>query len=139
MIRSLVYAGNVVLALGGGGVPMCKDQHNEYVGVEAVIDKDLSSALLAVDIKADLFVLLTGIERVCLNYGKPNERPLAVLTCEAARRYLEDGQFPPGSMGPKIKAALNYLEAGGREVLVTDPEHFAAALDGHTGTRVVWR
>jgi len=139
MVRSLVYAGNVVLALGGGGVPMCKDEHNEFVGVEAVIDKDLSSAVLAVDIKADLFVLLTNTEKVCLNYKKPNEQKLDVLTCDQANGHLQAGQFPPGSMGPKIRAALLYLEAGGREVLITDPEHLADALDGHAGTRIVWR
>ena len=139
MVRSLVYAGNVVLALGGGGVPMCKDEHNEYVGVEAVIDKDLSSALLSVDIKADLFVLLTNTEKVCLNFGTHDQRPLDVLTCEDARQYLRDGQFPAGSMGPKVTAALTYLEAGGREVIITDPDRLTAALDGQAGTRVVWR
>ncbi len=139
MVRSLVYAGNVVLALGGGGVPMCKDERNEFVGVEAVIDKDLSSAVLAVDIKADLFVLLTNTEKVCLNYKKANEQKLDVLTCDQAHENLRAGQFPPGSMGPKIRAALLYLEAGGREVLITDPEHLADALDGHAGTRIVWR
>lgn len=139
MVRSLVYAGNVVLALGGGGVPMCKDDRNEYVGVEAVIDKDLSSALLAVDIKADLFVLLTNAEQVCLNYGKPDQRALDALTCDEARAYLRAGHFPPGSMGPKVQAALMYLEAGGREVLITSPDQLSSALDGNAGTRVVWR
>ena len=136
MVRALVYAGNVVLALGGGGVPMTKDARNEYVGVEAVIDKDLSSALLAIDIKADLFVLLTNTPRVSLNYGQPNERALETLTCEQARRYLDKGQFPAGSMGPKIHAALIYLATGGREVVITDPKNLAAALDGRAGTRV---
>lgn len=139
MVRSLVYAGNVVLALGGGGVPIYKDEHNEYVGVEAVVDKDLSSALLAVDVKADLFVLLTNTEKVCLNYGKPDQRQLDVLTCDEVRHYLQAGHFPPGSMGPKVRAALLYLEAGGREVLITDPTHLTAALDGQAGTRIVWR
>jgi len=139
MVRSLVYAGNVVLALGGGGVPICKDERDEYTGVEAVIDKDLSSALLAVDIKADIFVLLTNTERVCLNYGAPDQRELEVLTCEEAREYLRLGHFPPGSMGPKVRAALMYLEGGGREVLITDPDHLLPALDGRAGTHVVWR
>jgi carbamate kinase len=139
MVRSLVYAGNVVLALGGGGVPMSKDEHNEYVGVEAVIDKDLSSALLAADVKADLFILLTGTEKVCLNYGTADERPLSVITCDEARRYLREGHFPPGSMGPKVKAAVMYLEGGGREVIITDPNHLTPALDGRAGTHVVWK
>jgi len=139
MIRSLVYSGNVVLALGGGGVPITRDAEGEFSGVEAVIDKDLSSALLAADIKADLFVLLTDTEKVCLNYGKVNAQPLDTMTCVEARRYLQDGHFPPGSMGPKVSAAVMYLEGGGREVIITDPEHLAAALDGRAGTRVVWR
>jgi carbamate kinase len=139
MVRSLVYAGNVVLALGGGGVPMTKDEKNEYVGIEAVIDKDLSSALLAIDIKADLFVLLTNTEKVCLNYGKPDERALDILTCDEVRAYMAAGHFPAGSMGPKVEAARIYLEAGGREVLITDPAHLTEALDGHAGTRVVWK
>ncbi|MBM4148933.1 MAG: carbamate kinase [Lentisphaerae bacterium] len=139
MVRSLVYAGNVVLALGGGGVPMTKDENNEFVGIEAVIDKDLSSALLAIDIKADIFVLLTNTEKVCLNYGKPDERALDVLTCDDARVHMAAGHFPAGSMGPKVEAALIYLEGGGREVLITDPDHLADALDGHAGTRVIWK
>jgi len=139
MIRSLAYAGNVVLALGGGGVPMTKDAADHYVGVEAVIDKDLSSALLAVDIKADVFVILTGIEKVCLNYGKADERSLDEITCADAERYMSEGHFPAGSMGPKMAAALLYLKAGGRTVIITDPENLDRALDGETGTRVVWK
>lgn len=139
MIRSLVYAGNVVLALGGGGVPMTKDAEGRYVGVEAVIDKDLSSALLAAQVKADLFVILTGVERICLNYGAADEQPLDEITADQARQYLADGHFPPGSMGPKVTAALMYLEAGGREVVITDPEHLDLALDGQAGTRIVWK
>ncbi|TFG86286.1 MAG: carbamate kinase [Gemmatimonadales bacterium] len=139
MIRSLVYGGHVVLALGGGGVPMTLDAAGQYVGVEAVIDKDLSSALLARDVKADLFVILTGMERVCLDFGTPRQRPLDVLTHADARRYHAEGHFPPGSMGPKITAATVYLEAGGREVIITDHAHLEAALDGRAGTRVVWK
>ncbi|MDP6631506.1 MAG: carbamate kinase [Kiritimatiellia bacterium] len=139
MVRSLVYAGNVVLALGGGGVPMTKDANDKFVGVEAVIDKDLSSALLAMDIKADLFVLLTNTEKVCLNYGTPDEQRLDELTCEQICEYMQEGHFPAGSMGPKLEAARTYLEAGGREVIITDPEHLADALDGNAGTRVIWK
>jgi carbamate kinase len=139
MIRSLAYAGNVVLALGGGGVPIAKDAAGQFVGVEAVIDKDLSSALLAVDIKADVFVILTGTEKVCLNFGKPDERPLFEMTYSEAEQYLSEGHFPPGSMGPKISAALLYLKAGGRKVIITDPENLDRALDGEAGTRVIWK
>jgi len=102
MIRALVYAGNVVIALGGGGIPMIKKESGEYVGIEAVIDKDLSSALLATDIKADLLIILTGVDKVYLNYGHEDQQPLEHLTYSRARRYLQEGHFPPGSMGPKI-------------------------------------
>jgi carbamate kinase len=139
MIRALVYAGNVVLALGGGGVPTCRNADGRYAGVEAVIDKDLSSSLLATDIKADLFLILTGTEKVFLHYGTPAQRSLDVLTCAEARKYLDEGEFPPGSMGPKIRAALMYLEGGGREVIITTPEQLERALDGGAGTRIVWK
>lgn len=137
MIRSLVYAGNVVLALGGGGVPMTKDADGQYIGVEAVIDKDLSSAMLAAAIKADLYVILTGEERVCINFGSKDQQALERLTAEEARAYLDEGQFPPGSMGPKIRSALMYLGDGGQEVIITSPESLEKALDGAAGTRIV--
>lgn len=139
MIRSLVYAGNVVLALGGGGVPMTKGAHGEYMGVEAVIDKDLSSAMLAVDIKADLYVLLTGEDKVCIHYGTDQQKALDVITADEAMQYMDAGHFPAGSMGPKIRSALNYLESGGREVIVTTPQNLEKALDGNAGTRIVWK
>lgn len=138
MIRALVYAGNVVIALGGGGIPMIKADDGKYVGIEAVIDKDLSSALLATDIKADLFIILTGVNRVCLNFGKPDARPLATITYAQAKDFMQAGHFPPGSMGPKMAAALNYLEHGGRQVIITNAENLQAALDGNEGTHVVW-
>jgi carbamate kinase len=137
MIRDLVRAGNVVIALGGGGIPMTKDDSNNYVGMEAVVDKDRASALLAGEIGADLFVILTPEERVCLNYGKKNQRPLDVVTVKEAKKYMKEGHFPPGSMGPKMESALAYIQAGGPEVLITDPEHLEAALEGKAGTRIV--
>ncbi len=137
MIRALVYAGNVVVALGGGGIPMIKRQDGKYVGIEAVIDKDLSSALLATDIKADLFIILTGVDRVYLNYGKENQQPLNNLTYSQARRYLQEGHFPPGSMGPKISAVLYYLENGGRRAIITNAENLESALEGKNGTHII--
>ena len=139
MIRSLAYAGNIVLALGGGGIPIAKGPDNQYAGIEAVIDKDVSSALLATDIKADLFILLTNTDRVYLDYGTPEARPLDQMNCWEAEQYLRQGQFPPGSMGPKIRAAMLYLQGGGRDVLITSPQHLEAALDGKSGTRLVWK
>jgi carbamate kinase len=137
MVRSLVYSDNVVLALGGGGIPITKDKDGRYVGVEAVIDKDLSSAMLANDVKADLYIILTGVEKVCLNFGMPDERPLDRITCDEAKRYASEGHFPPGSMGPKIASAINYLEGGGAEAIITNAENLERALDGQAGTRIV--
>jgi len=105
-------------------------------GVEAVIDKDLASALLAQSIGADLLLISTAVERVALNYGKPDQRDLAAMTVDEAKRHLSEGQFPPGSMGPKIRAAIQYLEAGGPEALITSPQHIERALAGQTGTRI---
>ncbi len=138
MIRALVYSGNVVIALGGGGIPMVKGREGKYVGIEAVIDKDLSSAVLATDIKADLFVILTGVAKVCLNYGKENQQPLGQLTYNQAGEYLREGHFPAGSMGPKVSAALHYLENGGRRVIITNAESLENALAGKDGTHIVW-
>jgi len=138
MIRALVYAGNVVIALGGGGIPMIKDGDGRYAGIEAVIDKDLSSSMLANDIKADLFIILTGVNKVYLNYGTNEQEPLGQLTYSQAKQFLQEGHFPPGSMGPKIEAALHYLENGGRRVLITSAECLESALDGKDGTHIVW-
>ena len=115
---------------------MIKDDQEKYVGVEAVIDKDLSSAILASDIKADLFVVLTGVDRVTLNYGKDNEQPLDRITCQEAKQYMKEGQFPPGSMGPKIKAAVSFIELGGEKVYITSPNKIAEALEEKTGTLI---
>lgn len=138
MIRALVYGGNVVIALGGGGIPMIKGKDGKYVGIEAVIDKDLSSAMLATDIKADVFIILTGVEKVYLNFGKKTQEPLTNISYNQAKKYLQDGHFPPGSMGPKISAALHYLENGGRRVIITNATNLEDALDGNNGTHITW-
>jgi carbamate kinase len=138
MIRSLVYSGNVVIALGGGGIPIVKRTDELYSGIEAVIDKDLSSALLASDIKADLFIILTGVDKVYLNFGTKDQEGLSQMTYSQAKQYFLEGHFPAGSMGPKISAALHYLETGGRRVLITSAECIVDALEGRTGTHLVW-
>lgn len=138
MIRSLVYAGNVVIAAGGGGIPIIKDEQGRYVGVEAVIDKDRTSAMLASDIKADLLVILTGVDRAYLNYGTAQQEGISNLTYSAAKQLMAEGHFPPGSMGPKVEAALQYLENGGRKAVITDAAHLPEALDGKQGTHIVW-
>ncbi|MFQ5912734.1 MAG: carbamate kinase [Nitrospinota bacterium] len=135
-IEKLVEAGLVVITVGGGGIPVVR-KGDSYVGVEAVIDKDYASALLANDLKAHTFIILTGVDQVSLDYGKPTQRPLPQLTMAEARTYLAKGQFPEGSMGPKIEAALQYLERGGREVLITSMESLRGALQGETGTRIL--
>jgi carbamate kinase len=135
-IRSLLGAGFVVVGVGGGGIPVVRGAQGDLRGIEAVIDKDYASSLLATGLQADLFLISTAVEQVYLNYGKPDQRPLDHLTVEEARRYLEEGQFPPGSMGPKIKAVVQFLERGGKDALITSPENLARALRGETGTRI---
>lgn len=136
-IQTLLGAGFIVVGVGGGGIPVVREAGGRLRGVEAVIDKDLASSLLARTIKADLFLISTAVERVALNYGKPGERFLERMTLEEAKRYLAEGHFPAGSMGPKIQASIDYLEAGGKEVLITSPEALERALAGETGTRIV--
>jgi carbamate kinase len=136
-IRTLVDAGHVVVAVGGGGIPVVEDSPGVYRGVEAVIDKDRASALLAASLKVPLLVLSTGVEQVAVHFRKPDQRFLDRLTVSDARRYLAEGEFPRGSMGPKIEAAIAFLEAGGKEVLITTPEALERAISGATGTWVV--
>ena len=137
IIRELVEAGRIVIAAGGGGIPVIINGNGLFEGVEAVIDKDYAASLLAREVKVDLFIILTAIERVCINFGKPDQIEVPVLTVDEARRHLSDGQFPPGSMGPKIRAAIEYIEAGGHEVLITKDSHLKAALINRSGTRIV--
>jgi len=137
VIRDLVQGGRIVIAAGGGGIPVIINGSGLFRGVEAVIDKDYAASLLAREVKVDLFTILTGIERVYVNFGKPDQRAVDVLTVEEAQRYLDEGQFPAGSMGPKIKAAIEYIKAGGREVLITSAGHLKAALIRRSGTRII--
>ena len=136
-VRRLLDAGFVVVAGGGGGIPVVEDAHGDLTGVAAVIDKDLASSLMARQLKAELLVISTAVERVCLDYGKPSQRALDRMTLAEARRYIAEGHFKPGSMLPKIQAVVDFLEGGGREAIITDPEHLAEALAGRAGTRVV--
>jgi len=136
-IETLVEAGFVVVAAGGGGIPVIEEPDGRLRGVEAVIDKDFASALLARSVGADLLCITTGVDQVAVNYGRPEQRALDVVDVDEARRHLADGQFPAGSMGPKIEAALGFLERGGDAVLITSPDRLADALAGGTGTRIV--
>jgi len=137
VVKHLVKDGYVVIAAGGGGIPVVADEQGNLSGVAAVIDKDLASAVLAEAISADLLVISTAVEKVCLNYGKPNEQALDSMTAAEARRYMAEGHFHPGSMLPKVQAGLQFLEAGGREALITCPAALPDALAGRTGTRMV--
>jgi carbamate kinase len=136
VIRDLVCAGRIVIAAGGGGIPIVINGRGHFAGVEAVIDKDYVASLIAREVKVDLFIILTGIERVFLDFGTPQERPIESLTVEQAQEYLAQGQFPRGSMGPKIAAAIEYIQAGGKEVLITSASHLKAALLNRSGTRL---
>jgi carbamate kinase len=135
-IRRLLDAGEVVVACGGGGVPVAR-VGDDLVGVDAVIDKDFAAALVGRLVGATSLLLLTGVEKVLLDFGTPDERPVDVMTLEEARAHLADGQFPPGSMGPKVEAAAQFVEGGGGQALITSMEAAADALAGRTGTRIV--
>lgn len=136
-VKELVQRGEIVIAVGGGGIPVYVQDDGSYEGVDAVIDKDFASALLALNIEADLFVILTGVDKVAIDYGKPGQRDLDVMTVEEASRLYAEGQFPAGSMGPKIKAAIDFLQRGGKEVLITSIDRIVDAFEGKTGTRMV--
>jgi carbamate kinase len=137
IIKDLVQAGRIVIAAGGGGIPVIINGRGLFEGIEAVIDKDYAASLIAREAEADLFIILTGTERIYLNFGKPDQKDISRMTVREAQAWLDEGQFPPGSMGPKIRAAIEYIQAGGREVLITDANHLKAALINRSGTRIV--
>ena len=126
-----------MVGVGGGGIPVIEDEKGNLVGVEAVIDKDFGSALLANLINADLFVISTAVEKVALNFNKPDQKWLDKMTAAEARKYIEEGHFAKGSMLPKIQAILKFLDAGGKKALITNPENIGRALKGETGTWIV--
>ena len=135
-IKKLMGLGSwIVIACGGGGIPVIKEAKRLH-GVEAVIDKDLASSKLAEQIGADILLIATDVEKVALNYKTPNQKDLDKLSISEAKRYLEEGQFPPGSMGPKIQAVLNFLESGGEEAIITSIEKIKEALAGKAGTHI---
>lgn len=136
-IHNLLKAGFSAVGVGGGGIPVIEDENGNLTGIEAVIDKDFGSALLAKMIDADLFVISTAVEKVAINFNKPNQTFLDKMTVAEAKKYIEEGHFAPGSMLPKIQAIIQYLENGGKKALITNPEHIGEALDGKTGTWIV--
>lgn len=136
LIKKLVEEGTITIACGGGGIPFYEED-DSYEGLDAVIDKDFASALLAKEIEADLLVILTGVEKVAINFGKSNQKELDTLTVDEAKKYYEEGQFPKGSMGPKILAAMDFINSGGKEVLITSIDKVVEAFERKTGTRIV--
>lgn len=136
-MEALLSANIIPITVGGGGIPVTRDSLGRYHGVSAVIDKDLTSAMLAVELGAQSLVMLTGVDRVALDFGKPTQRAVERMTASEARKHHADGQFPPGSMGPKIEAALRYLDGGGSEVIITSIDCLHDALEGTAGTRIV--
>jgi carbamate kinase len=133
-IAEAAHDGQVVIAGGGGGVPVCDSPERGLYGVEAVIDKDRTASLLAVGLEAETFAILTGVPHVIADYGTPSARRLAEIGLDDARKLLEQGTFPPGSMGPKIESICDYIEATGRSALITDSRSLRLALEGHEGT-----
>lgn len=127
----------VVIAAGGGGIPVVKGRDGQWRGIEAVIDKDFSSAKLASDLNADLFIILTGVPKVALDFGKPTQRYVDRMTIAEAEKHMADGQFPAGSMGPKMESAMQFVRTAKKEVLITDVEVLREALEGKDGTLVV--
>jgi carbamate kinase len=136
-IRALIMNQYIVIAGGGGGIPVVRDEHGDLRGTFAVIDKDRASSLLAQILRADLFMISTGVEKVALNFNKPDQRVLDEMTLSDARQYMEEGHFAPGSMLPKIEAAVEFVRMGGPQAVITDPPNLARALRGETGTRIV--
>jgi carbamate kinase len=135
IVKALIEKRITVIAVGGGGIPVI-EENGKLKGVEAVIDKDCASALLAMDVKADLFLISTAVEKVALNFGRPSQEWLDKMTLKQAKKYYGEGHFPPGSMGPKIQAVITYLENGGKKALITNPENLERALSGETGTLI---
>ena len=136
VIRTLVAAGFNVVAVGGGGIPVVENDDGELRGVAAVIDKDLATRLLANELNAETLIISTGVKQVCVHYGTPKQQALGDIKAEALRSYAKEGHFPAGSMGPKVKAALDFLAAGGKEAIITCPDNLKQALSGAGCTRI---
>jgi carbamate kinase len=133
-ISRMIAEASVVIAAGGGGIPVVRGRDGQWRGIEAVIDKDYASALLAGELHADLFIILTGVNKVAIDYGKPSQRSVDRMTVAEAEKHLASGQFPAGSMGPKVEASIQFVHATGKNVLITDVDHLRDALEGREGT-----
>jgi carbamate kinase len=139
MIRDTTRAGHIVVACGGGGIPIRVTEDGRYEGIEAVVDKDLTSSVLACDVKAELLIILTSVPHVYVNFNRPDQRALSAVTLDEIRQLVTEGHFPPGSMGPKVEAAIHFLQHGGRRTLITDPDSLPEAMEGRAGTHIIGR
>jgi carbamate kinase len=139
MIREAANAGHIVVAAGGGGIPIQVKEDGDYEGVEAVVDKDLTSSVLACEVNAELLIVLTAEPQVYTDFNTPEQKPLSAVTLNEIRALHAQGHFPPGSMGPKVEAAIQFLERGGRRTLITDPDSLTLAMEGRAGTHIIGR
>jgi len=137
MIRDAAQAGHIVVACGGGGIPIKLTKDDSYAGIEAVVDKDLTSAVLGANIGAELLIILTAVPQVYIDFNKPGQRALSAVTLDEIEKHLAEGHFPPGSMGPKIEAVIHFLRNGGKRALITDPENLPLAIEGRAGTHII--
>lgn len=137
IVKMLLEENTIVIAVGGGGIPVIVEPDGTYTGVDAVVDKDYASSVLARDLNADLFIILTGVDKVAVNFNTPDQKTFDQLHTEEALSYYDQGHFPPGSMGPKIKAAIDFVQHGGKEVIITSIEKVGEALEGKNGTKIV--
>ena len=137
MARHLALEGNIVIAAGGGGIPIRVDDQGNYEGIEAVIDKDLTSSILANDIKADQLIILMPEPKVCLHFGTDRQRPIEKVTLSQIKDHIAEGHFPPGNMGPKVESAVAFVERGGVSAIITNPAGLAASIEGHEGTHII--
>ena len=135
-IKKLIENNFIVICVGGGGIPVIRNDNGDLVGTAAVIDKDYASALLAGNINANIFIISTAVEKVYLNYGTPEQKALDNVTVSELKKYMEEGHFKPGSMLPKIKAAISFIENGGEKAIITDPANLRKAVEGETGTHI---
>lgn len=136
-IHDLMMAGYIVIASGGGGVPVVRNELGSLRGVAAVIDKDLATSLLAAQLRADIFLISTGVPKVYLNYNTPEQKALGMVTLQEAQQYIDDGHFATGSMLPKMKAAVQFLRNGGPKAIITNPDNLLGAINGEAGTHVL--
>ncbi|OQY01501.1 MAG: carbamate kinase [Desulfobacteraceae bacterium 4572_130] len=136
MVKNLMANGHIVITVGGGGIPVVQDDNGYFKGIDAVIDKDFASALLATNLGAEMLVISTSVDKVCLNFGKKDETPLSQITYNQAKEYIKQGHFALGSMLPKIDAILFYLKNGGQKAIITKPEDLKKAIIGKAGTHI---